>query len=228
MADTWIPLALSTSIEPATSAGAIVDGVELVVWRDSKGVAHVWEDRCPHRGMRLSFGFVRGDHIACLYHGWQYDTGGQCRHIPAHPELEVPATIKVQTYAAAERDGLIWTRLTDGADEADIPVLEGATPVRSLYADCSMAAAEALLQQARFADSAMTVTAIGANCWKLSGGTATVFVAGQSLNASKIALHILAASGTEPAAKKAIIRWAEGLRLGLEDKAQAGAMAEFA
>ena len=46
---------------------------------------HVWEDRCPHRGMRLSMGFVRSDRIACLYHGWQYGTDGHCLYIPAHP-----------------------------------------------------------------------------------------------------------------------------------------------
>ena len=136
--DRWVPVALSSSIEPSTSAGALVGGADLVVWRDSAGAAHVWEDRCPHRGMRLSFGFVRGNHIACLYHGWQYDTGGQCQYIPAHPSLDVPQTIKVLTYATAERDGLIWTRLAEGADKADIPATGAATPVKTLYAASDM------------------------------------------------------------------------------------------
>eukprot|EP01035_Chromulina_nebulosa_P001961 gene1961-biopygen1701 len=119
---------LSAATTNAIEGRGVVDGTEIVVWRDNKGAAHVWEDRCPHRGMRMSFGFVRGDHIACLYHGWEYDTAGQCRYIPAHPELEVPATIKVQTYAMEERDGIIWTRLSEGGDAADIPRLGPATP----------------------------------------------------------------------------------------------------
>ncbi len=45
----WVPVALSASIEPGTSAGAVVEGSEIVVWRDNSGNAHVWEDRCPHR-----------------------------------------------------------------------------------------------------------------------------------------------------------------------------------
>ena len=65
-ASPWIPVALSADIEAGTSAGTLVNGEERVVWRDDKGATHVWEDRCPHRGMRMSFGFVRGDHIACL------------------------------------------------------------------------------------------------------------------------------------------------------------------
>ncbi|RVC56037.1 Rieske (2Fe-2S) protein, partial [Mesorhizobium sp. M00.F.Ca.ET.038.03.1.1] len=89
-AGVWHPVALSASIEPGSSAGTHIDGKEFVVWRDNRGAPHVWEDRCPHRGMKLSFGFVRGDHIACLYHGWQYDTAGQCRYIPARPAQDEP------------------------------------------------------------------------------------------------------------------------------------------
>lgn len=33
----WVPVALSSSIEPGTSTGAVVDGAEIVVWRDAKG-----------------------------------------------------------------------------------------------------------------------------------------------------------------------------------------------
>jgi phenylpropionate dioxygenase-like ring-hydroxylating dioxygenase large terminal subunit len=221
MIENWVPVALSPSIEPATSAGAVVDGLELVVWRDNKGVAHVWEDRCPHRGMRMSFGFVRGDHIACLYHGWEYDAAGRCRYIPAHPELDVPQTIKVATYAAAERAGLIWTRLAENADPADIPLSGEAEPVRSIYVDCSMATAATFLDQ-------MSEPA-GAHCWRLSAADVRLFVAGQSIAVGRIALHILILGAASAEAKKSVARWAEGLRLSLEDPARAvQAMAEFA
>jgi nitrite reductase/ring-hydroxylating ferredoxin subunit len=121
---------------------------ELVVWRDSSGVAHVWEDRCPHRGMKLSFGFVRGDHIACLYHGWQYNRGGHCQYIPAHPALDVPTTIKVPVYPAHERSGMIWTALSENpapVPDEDAPVV----PLRSLYLGCGFDAAIAALAASR-------------------------------------------------------------------------------
>jgi nitrite reductase/ring-hydroxylating ferredoxin subunit len=222
MTENWIPVALSSSIEPATSAGAVVDGAELVVWRDSKGVAHVWEDRCPHRGMRMSFGFVRGDHIACLYHGWEYDTAGQCRYIPAHPELEVPQTIKVATYAAAERHGLIWTRLAENADPADIPETGEAVPVRSIYVDCSMDAAVALM-------GGMDAQSAGTGCWTLKAAGAALFVAGQPIAAGRIALHVLIVGPVPRESIRRVARWAEALRLSLEEPIHAGqAMAEFA
>jgi len=142
--DCWHPLGLSHSIEAGSSAGTRLLDRELVVWRDRSGIAHIWEDRCPHRGMKLSFGFVRGDHIACLYHGWQYNSGGHCQYIPAHPALDVPKTIKVPAYPVHERNGMIWATLSENpaaAPENDEPVV----PLRSLYLGCSFdAAVEAL------------------------------------------------------------------------------------
>ena len=217
--DGWVPVALSSSIEPSTSAGAMVGGAELVVWRDSKGAAHVWEDRCPHRGMRMSFGFVRGDHIACLYHGWQYDTGGQCQYIPAHPDLEVPKTIKVKTYATEERDGLIWTRLAEGADASAIPATGAATPVKTLYVAADMEAAITALG---------TATDIGADCYRTEVAGLGVIVAGQRIKPGRVALHILISGEVGPAERTRVARWAEGLRLALEDSKLAGAIVEFA
>lgn len=139
----WYPLALGADLDPSTSTGTRLFGHELVVWRDAAGGAHVWEDRCPHRGMRLSFGFVRGDHIACLYHGWQYDAAGQCRAIPAHPEVTVSPMIRANTYPSCERGGLVWVRWGDDAQEPgeDGPV----TPVRSLTLDVTAERAASLL-----------------------------------------------------------------------------------
>lgn len=217
--DSWAPVALSSSIEPSTSAGAVLGGAELVVWRDSKGAAHVWEDRCPHRGMRLSFGFVRGDHIACLYHGWEYDTGGQCQYIPAHPKLEVPDTIKVKTYATEERDGLIWTRLAEGADPSAIPAIGAATPVKTVYAAADMEAAIAALGK---------TTDIGGDCYRIAIHGLDVVIAGQRIQPGRVALHILISGEAGAAERTKIARWAEGLRFALEDSTLASAMVEFA
>lgn len=212
----WVPVALSTSIEPGTSAGAVVDGAEIVVWRDDKGKAHVWEDRCPHRGMRMSFGFVRGDHIACLYHGWAYDTGGQCRYIPAHPDLEVPKTIKIPTYATVESDGVIWMAPAEAADEQAVPPLGVSVPVRSLYADCPVERAQVVLSGASlpFADETR-FSAIADGVWTLTAGSVKLAVAAQSVGPSRTALHILTDEASA-SLKPAIARWAEALRLTLE------------
>jgi nitrite reductase/ring-hydroxylating ferredoxin subunit len=192
----WHPIALSGSIDPGTSAGTHIAGREYVVWRDTSGVAHVWEDRCPHRGMKLSFGFVRGDHIACLYHGWQYDTAGRCRYIPAHPDLEVPATITVPVFATVEACGMIWTTTDAEPDRAAPPPGESETvPVASLYAACSPGA---LLDAVNAAPPAAFVpgkagfvlSAIGENLWRLTVGADTLLLGLQRLGDRRSALHV--------------------------------------
>lgn len=212
----WVPVALSSSIEAGTSAGAVVDGSEIVVWRDNSGKAHVWEDRCPHRGMRLSFGFVRGDHIACLYHGWQYDTAGQCRYIPAHPALEVPQTIKVPTYAAREEYGLVWAT---AAGDTSLPEIDGiteVTQVRSLYIDRGADDVAAALRESG-------VRSLDANLGLLETGGDSLLVGLQSISPNKTALHIVIAGALAVhagAKQKHYAAWAERLRFDLEQKAE--------
>jgi phenylpropionate dioxygenase-like ring-hydroxylating dioxygenase large terminal subunit len=128
----WTPIALSRDVPDGVTRAVRLDGHELVIWRGA-GQAHVWEDRCPHRGMRLSLGFVRDNSLNCLYHGWQYGGSSSCVRIPAHPDLTVPPSIKANAYASAEAGGLIWVRLAGEDALPDLP--ETATPVLSLAVD---------------------------------------------------------------------------------------------
>lgn len=133
-----VAVALSRDVPFGTSIGVRVEGIEYVVWRDESGKAHIWEDRCPHRGMKLSLGFVRGDRIACLYHGWEYGTDGVCQKIPAHPDLPVPDSITVDTSSAVESGGLIW--LATEASRVDEASLD---PVRSMMVEADVRDVEA-------------------------------------------------------------------------------------
>jgi len=219
MTSTWHPVALSVSIEPGSSAGTRIGGRELVVWRDNGGAAHVWEDRCPHRGMKLSFGFVRGDHIACLYHGWQYDTAGQCRYIPAHPDLEVPKTITVPVHRAIEAAGMIWTT-TDTEEPALPDYTSEVVPVRSLYLDGS---AEAVLEAVKaipprpFGGEAAppVIQPLGGNLYRLAAGADTLLLGVQSLSEERTALHVVIAGPAETYAGKGqvhFLAWTAELR----------------
>lgn len=142
----WTPIALSRDVPAGVTRAVLLDGKELVIWRGD-GAAHVWEDRCPHRGMRLSLGFVRDNSLNCLYHGWQYGAASSCIRIPAHPDLTVPPSIKANAYEAVEAGGLIWVRLA-GEDTLPalpvdpIPVLSLAIEIDGLDAPSLVAAFE--------------------------------------------------------------------------------------
>lgn len=220
-ASPWIPVALSADIEAGTSAGTLVNGEERVVWRDDQGAIHVWEDRCPHRGMRMSFGFVRGDHIACLYHGWRYDTGGQCRYIPAHPDLDVPKTVKVPTFAAIERAGIVWMA-PEGADTADLSTLpETAEPVRSLYLDMTAEAAISAVTKAL--PEGYSVGATSAATVTLQGNGTTVLITAQPRDSELTALHITVTGDISTATRRSLALWATDLRNRLEARSMEAA-----
>lgn len=113
----WYPVGLVDHIQPGSSNPVILAEQELALWRTEDGTTHVWEDRCPHRGMRLSFGFVRGDVLRCIYHGWGYKPTGQCVVIPAHPDLTPPERICARTHPTHVTHGIIWTSLASEPDK---------------------------------------------------------------------------------------------------------------
>jgi nitrite reductase/ring-hydroxylating ferredoxin subunit len=222
--DNWHPLALSHSLEAGSSAGTRLFGKELVIWRDTSGVAHVWEDRCPHRGMKLSFGFVRGDHIACLYHGWQYDRGGYCQYIPAHPDLDVPKTFKVPIYPTQECGGMIWTTLSENA--VDGPEDRGGTlPLRSLYLDCAVDTAIAALGTVSLTSFASQgpadtiVSRVTGTLYEVSAGQDRLLIGFQAIADDRTALH-LAIKGSpelyEGRGQRHFLDWALRLRHSIE------------
>lgn len=196
----WHPVSVLSDIGRGEVAGVRVDGHEIVLWREDVpgATVHAWEDRCPHRGMRLSFGFVRDGALGCLYHGWQFGGTARCRLIPAHPNVRVPAAIQVRAYAVREHAGLAWVSL-EGAE--DFPVgLSGqwpqVMPVRSVH----VAAGAALLRHA------LGMPAGEAMIWRGPVGLAVhAPVAGQAM------LHVVRAHGPGLSAA-ALSHWTERLR----------------
>ncbi len=126
----WIPVALSADLPAATVVPAHTPSGILALWRSESGKLTALADRCPHRGMRLSYGFVRGEALSCIYHGWSYGRTGQCQRIPAHPDLTPPAAIKAASYATEERNGVIW--IAQNEPQEPPPTLDGFKPLRSM------------------------------------------------------------------------------------------------
>ncbi|MGB6055771.1 MAG: Rieske (2Fe-2S) protein, partial [Burkholderiaceae bacterium] len=106
----WYPIARSEEAPPRHVFQAQLFGYEFAVWRDDRGAVNVWENRCPHRGLKLSLGINTGSELRCQYHGWTYESGsGACTHVPAHPSLSEPSKACALAVATVERDGFIWS-----------------------------------------------------------------------------------------------------------------------
>jgi ferredoxin-NADP reductase/nitrite reductase/ring-hydroxylating ferredoxin subunit len=117
----WHPIASSSDLPKRHIFHGQLWGRELAVWRADDGHVNVWENRCLHRGVRLSIGLNEGRELRCLYHGWRYAnrTAG-CTYIPAHPADAPARTICNNTYPSVEAHGLIWSA-TDPVGEFKAP-----------------------------------------------------------------------------------------------------------
>ncbi len=137
MTTRWIATGLSHDLPNGAVMAGQWQATELAVWRSATGKLAAWKDRCPHRGMRLSHGFVRGETLSCIYHGWVYGTDGGCKHIPAHPALTPPAAICAEGFACVEANGVLWLAPVGMAE--DPPRLVDLRPVRTLSLTCDLA-----------------------------------------------------------------------------------------
>lgn len=103
-------------------------GEEMVVFRTQSGKIGVVEDRCCHRNVNLSLGYVQGESIKCGYHGWEYNTQGACTCIPSLPEGEkVPRTVRVKSYPVQVKHQAVWVYVGDEAlmpQAAPIPPMD--------------------------------------------------------------------------------------------------------
>lgn len=113
----WIPLVPSVLIEAGEVEQFLVEAKDVAVWRSMQGHVQIWENRCPHRSVRLSLGQVHGESLVCAYHGWQFAAeDGHCQRIPAQPEQRAPKSLCASSYAVMEKSGMIWF----GGDSASI------------------------------------------------------------------------------------------------------------
>jgi phenylpropionate dioxygenase-like ring-hydroxylating dioxygenase large terminal subunit len=117
----------------AGTAGEITDqpvkrrmlGLDFVLFRDSDGDAHCLSNTCIHRGGSLAAGKVRGKHVQCPYHGWEFDGTGACRKIPSlGAKASIPGRARVDAYPVEERYGLVFVFLGDLPEEERPPILQ--------------------------------------------------------------------------------------------------------
>jgi nitrite reductase/ring-hydroxylating ferredoxin subunit len=123
----WFPVMRLEELVPRHVAQTELLGQEIALWRADDGVVNAWENRCPHRGVRLSIGQNTGEALRCRYHGWRFESGdGRCTHIPADPSRSPPAALRATPYGAAVQEGFIWVALS--RPDRPPPVLGAGVP----------------------------------------------------------------------------------------------------
>jgi phenylpropionate dioxygenase-like ring-hydroxylating dioxygenase large terminal subunit len=101
-------------------------GQNFVLFRDVSGRVSCLSDICIHRGAALSQGRVVNGCVECPYHGWQYNSEGECVRIPAQTATDrksIPKKARVDSYPVEEHYGWVWVFLGDlpAAERPPIP-----------------------------------------------------------------------------------------------------------
>jgi phenylpropionate dioxygenase-like ring-hydroxylating dioxygenase large terminal subunit len=143
----WYVGCTSATLTTTKPVSATILGVPLAIFRDERGSARAVTDRCLHRAAALSAGVVVDGKLCCPYHGWTYDGGGACVHIPSLGPSQrgtrlsdadhgrsglrlAPSDVGcLETWPTLEQDGLVYVYLGGDPNTALRP------PFRVPYAD---------------------------------------------------------------------------------------------
>ncbi len=120
----WHPVGLAADAT-ATPRALRVLGEDLILFRDGAGRAGLMHPRCAHRGASLFYGKVEDRGIRCCYHGWLFDTQGQCLEQPCEPGGGERRHNVVQPwYPVQERYGLLWAYMGPADKQPLLPRYE--------------------------------------------------------------------------------------------------------
>jgi len=109
MLNYWYPVCFARDFPSSRPLGAQLFGEPLVVFRGrNPGEVVCLQDRCAHRSAPLSIGAWKDGAVECRYHGWQFGEDGKCVRIPSLPTDKIPQSVRVPSYPATEREGMIW------------------------------------------------------------------------------------------------------------------------
>jgi phthalate 4,5-dioxygenase len=128
MREYWVPAMLSSEVPTPDSdpVRVLLLGEKLIGWRDSNGKVGLTANHCPHRGASLFFGRNEEAGLRCVYHGWKFDTAGNCIDMPNEPaESDFRTKVKAVSYPTQERGGIVWTYMGSRATPPPMPDLEG-------------------------------------------------------------------------------------------------------
>jgi 5,5'-dehydrodivanillate O-demethylase oxygenase subunit len=109
----WQPIYRSKDLDRARAKPVRIMSEDFTLYRGEEGAPHVVAFRCAHRGTQLSSGWVEGDCLRCVYHGWKYDGSGRCVEQPAE-EKPFAQKIRIRSCPTKEYLGLIFAYFGEG------------------------------------------------------------------------------------------------------------------
>src|SRR3954462_11792901 len=123
----WIPALMSEELPrpncPPVQVQLLSEG--LIAFRDTQGRLGLMDEFCAHRGVSLWFGRNEENGLRCPYHGWKYNTDGQCIDVPSEaPESGFCQKIKLKSYPLVKRGPVLWAYMGPPEKKPPLPEWE--------------------------------------------------------------------------------------------------------
>jgi nitrite reductase/ring-hydroxylating ferredoxin subunit len=126
----WQPVCLSEELKDLPRKEKLL-GEEIVVFRDKGGRVGALDPHCAHRGTSLEWGQIEQRGIRCCYHGWLYDTAGQCLEMPCETEgFRQKMDVWQPAYPTHEYGGLVFVYMGPPGTEPLFPLYDIIDPSR--------------------------------------------------------------------------------------------------
>ena len=123
----WIPALMARELPGPDCPPVRVQllGERLIAFRDTSGRIGLMDEFCAHRGVSLWFGRNEENGLRCPYHGWKYDTNGQCVEVPSEPASSgFCQRIRLKAYPCVELGDVIWTYMGPAEEKPPLPDYE--------------------------------------------------------------------------------------------------------
>jgi phenylpropionate dioxygenase-like ring-hydroxylating dioxygenase large terminal subunit len=127
----WYPALFSHELKDNDVKGVLIAGHEIAL-RRAKGKTYALQDRCLHRGVRMSRRplCLSEELMSCWYHGYSYGLeDGVLRTIVASPDDPILGKVRIRTYPVEEHNGMIFVFVGD-EDYKPVPPLSSDLPLR--------------------------------------------------------------------------------------------------
>jgi len=125
----WMPVLLAEEL-PNPDCDPVrvrILSEDLVAFKDTNGDVGVIDNFCPHRRASMFFGRNEECGLRCVYHGWKFDTNGDCVDMPSEPaESNFKDKVKIKAYPAREYGSCIWVYMGPEELQPELPAFEWA------------------------------------------------------------------------------------------------------
>lgn len=110
----WYLACFEDELQPGGHMSRMICGEDILIYRTAAGQVAALENRCCHRNVQLSLGYVKGERMKCGYHGWEFGADGRCGLIPSlGPDEKIPRAACVRQYPVRAQHKCVWVFVGD-------------------------------------------------------------------------------------------------------------------